>query len=117
MSLGLSMDSEDNNPVTIPYPRCFAQSVQVERVVLNALEMRLRGFAIISTRRDDPPTLAFALVFGANGFECAVLYWSVSDQRGEIHLAGDQIRGFKFSFARQRSGVAPDVTEKKFHWA
>ena len=61
--------------------------------------------------------LAFALFFSANGFECAVLRWSVSDERGEVHLAGDQIRSFKFSFARQRSGVAPDVTEKKFHWA
>jgi len=33
--------------------------------------------------------LAFALFFSANSFECAVLCWSVSDERGEVHLAGD----------------------------
>jgi hypothetical protein len=92
--------------------------VQVERVVLNALEMWLHGFAIVSpAARQSTNAPAFALFFGANGFECAVLCWSVSDERGEVHLASDQIRSFKFSFARQRSGVAPDVTEKKFHWA
>jgi hypothetical protein len=53
MSHALSMDSEGNSPLTIPYPWRFAQSVQVERVVLNALEMRLHGFAIVSPRRAD----------------------------------------------------------------
>jgi hypothetical protein len=33
--------------------------------------------------------LAFALFFSAKRFECAVLCWSVSEERGELNLAGD----------------------------
>src|SRR5437870_8230188 len=54
---------------------------------------------------------------GASRFECAVLRRSLPNERGEFHLARDQIRCFQFSFEHQCSRVAPDVAEEEFNRA
>src|SRR5439155_10620049 len=52
---------------------------------------------------------------GASRFECAVLRRSLPNERGEFHLARDQIRCFQFSFEHQCPRVPSDVAEHKFH--
>ena len=109
----LSMRSEGNSPSLFHLYRnallklqlahasslALAEGVQVERIVRNALEMRLRRLIFcafaewfchrLAAASRSTKALAFALFFSANGFECAVLCWAVSDERGEVHLAGD----------------------------
>ena len=53
----------------------------------------------------------------ANSFERAVLRRLFSDCRGKIHLARHRGLRFKLSPENQRSGIAPDIAERKFNRA
>ena len=57
------------------------------------------------------------LVLAAGRFERAVFRRSVSDKRGEFHLAADRVWRFELSLKHQCSRVAAHVPERKFHRA
>jgi hypothetical protein len=61
----------------------------------------------------DPSGIVLSAA-GADRFECAVLRWSLSHERREFHVAGDQVWRFKFSSEHQCSRVTADVADHKF---
>jgi hypothetical protein len=63
----------------------------------------------------SPQCVGVLSVSGTNRLERAVFRRSLPYEWSEFHLAGDQAWGFKFSFEHQRSCVAPDVSDEKFH--
>src|SRR5439155_8077897 len=58
-----------------------------------------------------------SLLLSAACFERAVLCPSLPDKRIQFRLAGDRVRRFEFSLERQRSRIAADIADRKFHRA
>ena len=68
-------------------------------------------------RRGAPPSMErHSSFYPAGGSKRTVLRRSFSDERGEFHLARDQVRCFEFSVEHQCPRVPPHVAEHKFHW-
>jgi hypothetical protein len=95
-------------------------NVGLDLVKLFESESALAGQHGVTAYPDDFPdhrVTRDCLFVRANGFERAVLRWSLSHQRGKFNFARDQIRSLKFSFAHQCSRVPTDVAEHKFDGA
>src|SRR4029077_5446353 len=84
--------------------------------ILSLFRLRRQGLWA-GADRVHPEGVRLALLRFTNSFECAKFRGPFSWQRREVYFTGDQLRSFKFPFARQHSRVAPHIAEEKFYLA